>query len=115
MNYTHLTMEERYQIDDLRGEGFSKSAIAKQLGRSPSTVSREMRRNKGERVWRAHQAQEKAKSRLTKRGQSNARKVSESAWEYAKSQLSIFQWSPEQIAGRLKLEGYDSISHETVY
>lgn len=115
MTYKHLTMEERYQIDDLRSEGFSKSEIAKQLGRSPSTVTREMKRNKGERVWRAHQANEKAKERLTKRGQSNARKITESAWEYAKCQLSIFQWSPEQIAGRLKLEGYDGISHETVY
>lgn len=108
-------MEERYQIDDLRGEGFSKNEIARRLGRSTSTISREMSRNKGERVWRAHQAHEKAKSRLAKRGQANARKVNESAWEYAKNQLIIFQWSPEQIAGRLKVEGHDGISHETIY
>ena len=115
MDYKHLTVEERYQIDELRGEGFSKSAIAKQLGRSASTISREMRRNKGERLWRAHQAHEKAKNRLIKRGQSNARKVNELAWAYAKDQLSTFQWSPEQIVGRLKLENNDGISHETIY
>lgn len=115
MNYQHLTMEERYQIDDLRSEGFSKSAIARQIGRSPSTVSREMRRNKGERVWRAHQAQEKASNRLIMRGKANARKVNERTWEYAKGKLSILQWSPEQIAGRLRLEGYDGLSHETIY
>lgn len=115
MDYKHLTMEERYQIDDLRGEGFSKNEIAKRLGRSPSTVSREMRRNKGERVWRAHQAHEKAKVRLSNRGKSNVRKVSESAWDSAKNKLSIFQWSPEQITGRLKLEKHGGISHETIY
>jgi IS30 family transposase len=115
MDYKHLTIEERYQIDELRSEGFSKTEIAKRLGRSPSTVYREMKRNKGERVWRAHQANEKAKRRLTVRGQINSRKVSESSWEYAKNQLSVHQWSPEQIAGVLKLEGRDGISHETVY
>ncbi len=115
MTYTHLTTEERYQIDDLRGEGFSKSDIAKHLGRSYATVSREMARNKGERVWRAGQADEKAKSRLRERGKKNARKVSDSAWEYTKNQLTTSQWSPEQIAGRLKLEGHEGISHELIY
>ena len=115
MIYTHLTMEERYQIDDLQSEGFIQNEIAKRLGRSPSTLSREMRRNKGERIWRPHQAHEKAKNRLAIRGQTNARKVSEPAWEYAKIQLGTLQCSPEQIAGRLKMEGCDGISHETIY
>jgi transposase, IS30 family len=115
MDYKHLTMEERYQIDDLRSEGFSKNEIARRIGRATSTISREMSRNKGGHVWRAHQAHEKAKIRLAKRGRANARKVSESAWEYAENQLIHFQWSPEQIAGRLKREGHDGISHETIY
>lgn len=114
-NYTHLTIDERYQIDSLRGQGFSKRAIAKKLGRSPSTISRELRRNKGERVWRAGQAHKKAIKRLLERGALNVRKVSESVWEDAKDKLLTFQWSPEQIAGRLKQQGQDGISRETIY
>lgn len=115
MSYTHLTKEERYQIDHLRGEGFSQVEIALRLGRSASTISREMKRNKGERVWRACQANEKAQMRLAKRGWANARKISEEAWEYAKAQLINHQWSPDQIACRLKLDGKASISHESIY
>src|SRR6478752_7295109 len=115
MSYKHLTKEERYQIDDLRGEGFSQTDIATALGRSPSTISREMRRNKGTRVWRASQANEKAVVRLTRRGKANARKISSAAWECAKEKLIAFQWSPEQIDGWLKLNGCDSISHESIY
>ncbi len=48
MEYKHLTTEERYQIDEYLREDFSQAAIAKKLGRSPSTLSREFYRNKGE-------------------------------------------------------------------
>jgi IS30 family transposase len=115
MSYTHLTMEERYQIDDLLGENFSQADIAKELGRSASCISREMRRNKGERVWRASRAHRKAQIRLSTRGQANARKISETAKSYAKTQLINHQWSPEQIAGVSRLEGREPISHESIY
>ncbi|TCB63781.1 IS30 family transposase, partial [Acinetobacter sp. ANC 4216] len=46
MNYTHLTQEERYQIYTLLREGFSKRYIAWRLNRSPSTISREIKRNR---------------------------------------------------------------------
>lgn len=115
MDYTHLTEEERYQIDDLRREGFNQEEIAKKIGRSPSTLSRELRRNKGEKGWRPRQAQLKAVERLVARGANNARKVSEEAWQYAEKHLVNDQWSPQQIAGRAKLEDLPTISHETIY
>jgi len=115
MDYKHLTEEERYQIDDLKREGFNQEEIAKSLGRSPSTLSRELRRNKGERGWKPRQAQLKAVERLSKRGVNNAKKVSEAAWEYARTHLIEDQWSPQQIAGRLELEDKESISPETIY
>jgi IS30 family transposase len=115
MNYTHLTERERYQIDDLRREGFSQAAIAKQLNRSTATLSREIQRNQGERGWKPRQAQIKSRERLTARGSGNVKRVSSAAWNYAKTQLENDQWSPEQIAGRLELEGSESISHETIY
>jgi len=115
MSYTHLTEVERYQIDDLRREGFSQAVIAKQLSRSASTLSRELHRNEGERGWRPRQAQIKSSERLAARGAGNAKRVSPVAWEYAKKHLENDQWSPEQITGRLELEGSETISHETIY
>ncbi len=46
MNYTHLTLEEKSQIYTLLREGFSKRYIACRLNRSPSTISREINRNR---------------------------------------------------------------------
>lgn len=115
MNYTHLTADERYQIDDLQREGFSQKAIAEIIGRSTSTLSRELCRNKGERGWRPRQAQLKATERLIARGSGNVKRASDAAWNYAKAHLQNDQWSPEQIAGRLELEGLEAISHETIY
>lgn len=115
MEYKHLTEEERYHIDDLRRDGISQNKIAKLLGRSPSTLSREINRNQGERGWRPRQAQTKAMERLTTRGSNNASKVSDEAWKYAQEHIIKDQWSPEQIAGRAALEGLSSISHETIY
>ena len=115
MEYKHLTEEERYQIDDLQREGYNQTEIAIKIGRSPSTLSRELRRNHGERGWKPRQAQLKAVNRLVLRGVNNSRKVSESAWQYAVKNLTEDQWSPEQIAGRAKLNGLETISHETIY
>src|SRR5215831_9070703 len=115
MSYTHLTADERYQIDDLQREGFSQKAIAEIMGRSTSTLSRELSRNKGERGWRPMQAQLKATERLSVRGTANVKRASDTALNYAKAHLQNDQWSPEQIAGRLKREGLETISHETIY
>lgn len=115
MNYKHLTEDERYQIEELLREGFTQLAIAKRLSRSPSTLSRELRRNEGERGWKPRQAQLKAMTKLSKRGQGNAKRADESAWDYAKTHLKDEQWSPQQIANRLLHEGLPSISHETIY
>ena len=115
MSYTHLTQEERYQIEELKREGYLGRAIAERLGRAASTVSRELKRNKGERGWRCCRSHKLAEERLKKRGHANARKISDATWDYAKNQLRIQQWSPEQIAGRLTLEKKEGISHETIY
>jgi IS30 family transposase len=115
MNYTYLTEFERYHIDELLRSGLSQSAIADELGRSKSTISRELQRNEGKRGWRPRQAEIKSLDRLSERGENNARKVSELAWNYARNKLTQEQWSPEQIAGRIQLEKLDSISHETIY
>lgn len=115
MDYKHLTADERYQIDDMRREGFNQKEIAGALNRSTSTISRELRRNEGERGWRPRQAHLTATDRLGERGKANVKRANPSAWLYAKKHLQEDQWSPEQIVGRLKLEKLESISHETIY
>jgi len=115
MQYTHLTEEERYHIDELLRERHTQSDIAKSLGRSAPTISREFSRNKGKRGWRPHQANNKATERLISRGASNVHRISESSWAYVIEKLTEEQWSPEQIAGRMKLEAVEPMSHETIY
>jgi IS30 family transposase len=52
MSYTHLTEIERYQIKAILTAGFTQKDMAKELGRSPSTINREMSRISGLRVYR---------------------------------------------------------------
>ncbi len=115
MAYTHLTEEERYQIDDLRRDGLNLREIAYKLGRSESTLSRELSRNKGKRGYRPRQAHLTASKRLTERGKANVKHVSNAAINYAVQHLKEDQWSPEQIANRIKMDCSESISHEAIY
>lgn len=104
MNYTHITQEERYQIYALKKAGINQSKIAETIGRSPSTISRELKRNQGLRGYRPHQAQLKSSERRAV----NARRVDSVIWAFAREKL-LEEWSPEQISGQA------DISHETVY
>ena len=115
MNYNHLTWDERYHIEELKREGFSQADIAKELGRSRATIFRELKRNIGERGYRSKQAHEKARQRLSERGSANVKRISKGMWSTVKKLLTENQWSPEQICGRLKLEGLEAISPETIY
>ena len=63
MSYKQLTENERYQIYTLLKVGFSLKAIADELNRHPSTISRELKRNKGLKGYRPRQAQRLAGTR----------------------------------------------------
>ena len=112
MSYTQLTQEERAQIYILRQQGFSIRKIAKILHRSPSTISREIRRNMGAKGYRPKQAQ-----RLADERRHNAHKHIRFTPELKRIVIEKLelQWSPEQIAGWLRKNGFPSISHETIY
>ena len=112
MHYNHLTQEERYQIYELQTMKHSLSGIARTLKREVSTITREIKRNKGERGYRPQQAHAFAKERAKRRA--NGPRVSQDAWSAAKLWLRE-KWSPEQIAGRFKLLQIGRISHETIY
>ncbi len=112
--YHQLSREERYTIARCRAHHWSTRSIAFVLGRSASTISRELRRNAKEydgnyRAEVAH-SYAVARRRRCRRGS-----------QFDEQQLQLVDqliqedWSPEQIAGRLGKEAVLSISHETIY
>lgn len=104
MNYTHLSQTERYQIYILKKAGHNQQTIAVMLKRSISTISRELRRNRGQCGYRPKQAHALA----CRRRADNAYKIDSAIWREAQKRLKE-QWSPEQISSQL------AISHETLY
>ncbi len=112
MNYTHLTEVERYQIQALLKAGVTLTAIAGQLKRHKSTISREIGRNRGVKKYSAQTAQIKARRRCANRR--NAKRINSHVWNEVERRLEQ-DWSPEQISGRFKQEGIGRISHEAIY
>ena len=112
MNYTHLTQPERYQIAILNKAGHDQSEIARVMNRHPSTIRRELRRNRGQRGYRPKQAHEFSQARM--RACENGPRISDETWAFVDAWLGEL-WSPEQICGRLKKLGQPSASHEIIY
>lgn len=112
MNYTQLTEVKRYQIYTLLKNDFTQADIAKEIGLSPSTVSREIARNTGERGYRPKQAHEKALER--RKTAAKFRSMTDKLKKTVTGYL-LQEWSPEQISGYLKSAGTERVSHETIY
>ncbi len=111
MTYKQLTREQRYQIYALKKEGHSRSAIARNVGVHKATIGRELRRNLGERGYRPKQADELARERQKQRV---GPRITAAQWRQVEDLLR-HEWSPEQIAGRLKLLQHERLSHERIY
>ena len=111
--YRQLSLEERCAIARLREAGQSLQQIAAALDRSPSTISRELKRNAGKQVgYRPGYAQEQARAR---RWSGSRLERDEALRDKVLTRLRA-GWSPEQVAGRLEREtGRPIISHETIY
>jgi IS30 family transposase len=112
MTYKHLTREERYQIHALRRQNIRPAVIAAQLNRSRSTITRELKRNAGNKGYKPAKAHDRARTRQSTRR--NARQFDAQHWSQVHRYLRL-QLSPEQVSGRLKLEGGLRISHECIY
>lgn len=118
----YLNEAERIQIADLHREGKSARAIAADLGRDHSTISREIRRNgtvdlRGKHHYRPHAAQRRADAR---RPRPKPAKIVLNPELRARVQDLLDQrWSPEQISRRLKRDFPDRpelhVCHETIY
>ncbi|MGD8875254.1 MAG: helix-turn-helix domain-containing protein [Gammaproteobacteria bacterium] len=89
--YTQLTQEERYQIYILKKAEYSQAAIAKLLERYKSTISRELRRNRGLKDYRAQQAHNLALARRYGKAQP---RIGHRVWQLVEA-LIRDEWSPE--------------------
>ena len=111
--YRHLSIEERCEVARLRTAGYSVRQIAASLDRSPSTISRELKRN-GSRTqgYQPGYADQQAHAR---RWRGSKLERNDSLGEQVLARLRQ-NWSPEQVAGRLAPEaGRTVVSHETIY
>ncbi|HSS70622.1 MAG TPA: IS30 family transposase [Casimicrobiaceae bacterium] len=112
-----LTLAEREEISRSVVAGHSMRSIATSLGRAPSTISREIKRNGDHESYRATQADRAAWDRA--RRPKNCKLVENRTLAHVVAGKLQLQWSPAQIAGWLKRtypgdENYQ-VSHETIY
>jgi IS30 family transposase len=118
--YSQLLEPERMAIDRLHAAGQSQRRIAALLGRHPSTIGRELRRNsQPSRHWPAGRYEAQRATELTRRRRYRGRGHKLARQPALRDQVRDFLamgWSPEQIAGRLAREqGRTVISHESIY
>lgn len=112
--YHHLTYDARCQIFALKQSGASLSQIARQLEVDKSTVSREIKRNVGQKGYRFTQADACARERRIV-ASCHPRKM-DSAMTLIIIEKLHEQWSPDQISGWLaRHEPRHKISHESIY
>lgn len=110
---TQITLDERYAIAGYRQSGLSVRAIASKLRRAPSSIAREITRNRcADGAYRPSKADSRTRGRRS-RSRRNSQ-FSRDDWELIEHLIGL-DWSPDQVAGWLKLHGHLSISYETIY
>ena len=114
IQYNQLTQQERYLIARYRARKFSQARIADLMGRSPSTISRELARNR--KPYDGGYRAELAHSYATARRKRCRRGTQFSAIHWDHIGLMIRKrWSPQQVSGALGAYHDFKISHETIY
>ena len=112
-----MSVEERDILAVLRSQGHSLRAIARFLNRSPSTLSRELKRNAPPvytGYYLSHRAQQRANRRKLE-SHRRQRLKNDCIRHYVEKHIRL-GWSPELISGRLTIEHPKlSISHEAIY
>jgi len=117
--YQQLQPEDRMTMASMRQQGSSMQAMARTLGRSVSTISREFARNTlAELPYASHTAQLRSQARRVGARPRPKLELQGVGWDLVKTLLS-WKWSPQQIASSLKLVFPDEperhVSHETIY
>lgn len=111
--YRQLTQEERYQIKAALTQELTLAVIARQLGRAPSTISREVKSAGGKDRYQPSSAHREMQQRRSQANKANKR----TSWMIATvNSLLAMGLSPEQIAHRLGFEkSKERVSHEWIY
>jgi transposase, IS30 family len=119
MAHKHLSYYERCKIQVLDEEGYDQKYIAQTLGRAPSTISREFKRNKTHRLsrvrgwlYRGDYAQDEADER--RKNKPKNIKFTDDIKQFVREKLAL-KWSPEQITGYAKVNSISCVSHECIY
>ena len=112
MHYIPLTENERYQIYVMKKAGHKLNVIAEILGRSPSTISRELNRNWGLRGY--HPAQTQRFLDTCRQHAEKSRKLTDEVKRWIE-ELVRQKLSPQQVVDYLKRHKRLSLHHETVY
>lgn len=117
MPSTHITSIERGEISAYLSAGYSQGRIAQQLGRAPSSIGREIRRNSVQGVYEPQRAQTLYQER--RKECRPARKLDYTPLKRYLHDRITSGWTPETVAGRLPIEFPDNpkmrISHEAIY
>lgn len=117
-NYTHLSLQQRYQIEALQKAGISRKAIAVQIGVHPSTVSRELKRNSPSTGYAAREyIADKAQRRTSARHRLKPKMTVFTAamQSIIVKQLQVDKWSPELITQIGRKSDPRFVSHEWIY
>lgn len=114
---SHLTFQERKILYRMKKAGKPFREIAEALGRDRSTIYREVNRNTGGRGYRPQQAQHLAEER-----RKACRRTAKLSHPVIRSYVTVHlkkKWSPEQIAGRLRIDHPRKkqcrVSYQTIY
>ena len=115
-SYTHFTLSEREFLQEKIEKGFSLRTIATALGRNPSTISRELKRNWSKKTRRYHawHAQTNYLHRRKACHRKNHLLLNRQMYAFALDGLLQY-WSPEIIAGKWNSENKESFSYSSVY
>lgn len=115
-SYTHFTLWEREYLQESLEKGKSLRKIAEALGRSPSTISREVKRNWSKKANHYHHwhAQTNYKYRRQQCHRKNHLLLNPEMYEFALNGLRQY-WSPEIIAGKWNSEHAETVSYSSVY
>jgi IS30 family transposase len=109
MGYAYLSQDERHQIQSYKRGGFSLRALATELGRNPSTISRELRRNVPDQG--AYERKHAQRQSVTRRRNASSRpRIDAACWAIVEARICE-DWSPDQIAGH----GDVAISYERIF
>jgi transposase, IS30 family len=115
MSYRQLSADERLELYKLKQMNqLSIRGIARQMGRSHSTISRELRRNQNHGGIYLPDTAQVQMQRRRQASQTTFQSISGECIEQIKVRLQQYH-SPEQIAGRLKYEAQQWVSHESIY